>query len=440
MTHFRRLVAALLFVAAAAPAGAQTVGTVAPVVRQQFFDSNGNPLAGGLLHTYAPGTTTNQATYSDATLATPLANPIVLDSAGRTTYFLSPTSYRFRLETSASVLVWDIDNIAAVPSASGNVDVTGTAGETITAGQPAYLSDGSGGTSVGQWYKANATNGYSSILNQVGMVPATIASGQSGTIRLAGRLTGLGAVVTGSQYFVGLTAGSITSTAPQNRRFLGTADSTSSIVLLSPTLPPLNLFVNETAVTTTYAVLATDQTILATGTFTVTLPTAVGRAGQIYTIKNASTGVITIATTSSQTIDGSTTELLRFQYHTLTVESDNANWHVIDRLLTNRAEFDAGNSGAAITINFLTNGPLQKVTRTANTTITLTAPATAGTVILKLVHEASGTVYTVAFSPTPKYPNGTVPTYTNTSGAIDVITFYWDGTTWYGVQQPAFSH
>jgi hypothetical protein len=49
----------------------------------QFFDNSGVPLNGGLLYTYAAGTTTPQTTYSDSTGATPNANPIVLDSAGR---------------------------------------------------------------------------------------------------------------------------------------------------------------------------------------------------------------------------------------------------------------------------------------------------------------------------------------------------------------------
>ena len=51
-----------------------------------------------------------------------------------------------------------------------------------------------------------------------------------------------------------------------------------------------------TSVSSTYAILATDKTILATsGTFTATLPTAVGVAGRIYVIKNAGTGTVTIA-------------------------------------------------------------------------------------------------------------------------------------------------
>lgn len=98
-------------------------------------------------------------------------------------------------------------------------------------------------------------------------------------------------------------------------------------------------------------------------------------------------------------------------------------------------EYNAGNTGTAITINFATNGPIQKATRNGNCTITLTAPTYPGTVILKLIHDATGSTYTVAFSPTPKWPSGTAFSFTNTASAVDILTLYWDGATWYVVGQ-----
>lgn len=65
------------------------------------------------------------------------------------------------------------------------------------------------------------------------------------------------------------------------------------------------------------------------GTFTVTLPTAVGYTKQ-YTIKNIGTGVITLATTSSQTIDGYASGILVLnQYDSYRLRSDGANWIII---------------------------------------------------------------------------------------------------------------
>jgi hypothetical protein len=75
---------------------------------------------------------------------------------------------------------------------------------------------------------------------------------------------------------------------------------------------------------------ATHSTMLLTASGkTATLPTAVGITGRIYTIKLTVSGTGTVATTSSQTIDGSTTYSLSSQYKYVSVQSDGANWHII---------------------------------------------------------------------------------------------------------------
>ncbi len=101
-------------------------------------------------------------------------------------------------------------------------------------------------------------------------------------------------------------------------------------------------------------------------------------------------------------------------------------------------QVDNGNSSTAITIDWTTSN-FQKVTRTGNCTYTFTAPTGPATLVLNMVHEASGTAYTNTFSPVPKWAGGTVPTPTNTTGAIDVITFYYDGTSYYGSALAAFA-
>jgi hypothetical protein len=85
--------------------------------------------------------------------------------------------------------------------------------------------------------------------------------------------------------------------------------------------------------TTAYTATSTDYNLIFTGSSatTVTLPTAVGITGRIYCVKNASTNtsVLTIATTSAQTIDGVSTQALNNPYQTLTVISDGSNWHIM---------------------------------------------------------------------------------------------------------------
>jgi len=66
------------------------------------------------------------------------------------------------------------------------------------------------------------------------------------------------------------------------------------------------------------------------GTFTVTLPTAVGFTKE-FTVKNSGTGLITLATTSSQTVDGALTHTL-LQYACITVRSNGTNWIITSRM------------------------------------------------------------------------------------------------------------
>ena len=102
----------------------------------QFFDNSGAILAGGLLYTYAAGTTTPLATYQDSGGVTVHTNPIILDSAGRvpTQVWLTTGSvYKLVLKTSTSVSVWTMDNL------SGINDVSSVPWSAIT-GEPTTLA------------------------------------------------------------------------------------------------------------------------------------------------------------------------------------------------------------------------------------------------------------------------------------------------------------
>jgi hypothetical protein len=52
-------------------------------IAKQFFDNNGDPLAGGKLFFYETGTSTLAATYSNAAQTTANTNPVILDASGR---------------------------------------------------------------------------------------------------------------------------------------------------------------------------------------------------------------------------------------------------------------------------------------------------------------------------------------------------------------------
>ena len=88
-----------------------------------FSDNNGSPLSGGLLYTYAAGTTTPQTTYISNTGVTANTNPVVLDSAGRVQgeiWLTQGQAYKFVLKTSANVSIGTYDN---VPGANDPNDI-----------------------------------------------------------------------------------------------------------------------------------------------------------------------------------------------------------------------------------------------------------------------------------------------------------------------------
>lgn len=84
---------------------------------------------------------------------------------------------------------------------------------------------------------------------------------------------------------------------------------------------------------TIFSVTANNATILvncAAEPLTTLLPGAATVSGQQYKVKkiDSSNNAATIATTSSQTIDGSLTYVLAAQYKSATVQSDGSNWWV----------------------------------------------------------------------------------------------------------------
>lgn len=89
--------------------------------------------------------------------------------------------------------------------------------------------------------------------------------------------------------------------------------------------------VNKTA---SYTEATTSGTIIIEGnttssSFTITLPTAVGNTAMIVIKKRSSSNILTIATTSSQTIDSGLTAVLVSLDESITLVSNNTNWLII---------------------------------------------------------------------------------------------------------------
>ena len=91
------------------------------------------------------------------------------------------------------------------------------------------------------------------------------------------------------------------------------------------------------------------------GTFTITLDTAVNISGKQYVIKNSGNGVITLNTTSSQTIDGNLSITLT-QNETVEVISDGSNWKIVSGI--GDVVVEGSTKSGYITNTFFTGTPL----------------------------------------------------------------------------------
>src|SRR5450432_243754 len=158
-----------------------------------------------------------------------------------------------------------------------------------------------------------------------------------------------------------------------------------------------SLAVSYRAFTGATSAAITDNTLVFTGTTaaTLTLPTAASIAGRVYWIKNTSSNasVLTIATTSSQTIDGLASWTLTQTNKVIRIVSDGTNWLVA-------AESLPGNSSGTPWINGGNNvTSVQNIGTTSNYDLPF---LTNGTEKMRLTSAGSLGVGTVTFNAT--YP------------------------------------
>lgn len=94
------------------------------------------------------------------------------------------------------------------------------------------------------------------------------------------------------------------------------------------------------------------------------------------------------------------------------------------------SEIDNGNSGTADTINW-NAGNYQKSTLTGNCTFTFTAPLGPCSLLLKLTQDATGSRL-VTWPATVLFPGNVHPTLSTGANKVDICTFYFDGTNYFG--------
>lgn len=145
-----------------------------------FSDANGLPLAGGLVYTYAAGTTTPQAAYTDSTFGTPLANPVPLDSAGRAEIWLNG-SYKIVVKDSLFNTIHTTDNISALTTSNPFSDATAIISNAADSTKKILISAASISSGVTRTYTGPDKNG---ILALTSDIPSAV------TVLLYGAITG----------------------------------------------------------------------------------------------------------------------------------------------------------------------------------------------------------------------------------------------------------
>lgn len=100
-------------------------------------------------------------------------------------------------------------------------------------------------------------------------------------------------------------------------------------------------------------------------------------------------------------------------------------------------EYDNGNSGTSKTIDWSANGHKQKITMTGDCAFTFTAPAGPCNLLLKKIQDGTGG-RVPTWPAAVKWPGGTKPVHSGAS-KTDIVTFYYDGTDYYGVANMDFA-
>lgn len=165
-----------------------------PLPKMQFTDTNGNPLAGGKVYTYAAGTSTPLATYTDQSGVTTNTNPVVLDSRGEASIWIGSSSYKIILKTSDDTIVWTVDGVSGGENAE-NVTYSMPGGAVTRTAQDKFsefpsLADYGGSPPTvpwtNQWYWDMSHNQSSSAGGSYEIrctVPATVQMAGGGNVQ-----------------------------------------------------------------------------------------------------------------------------------------------------------------------------------------------------------------------------------------------------------------
>jgi len=395
-------------VSGSAPFGYRTFSTVLSVADTFYYAIQGQSTAEWEIGvgTYA---STNQFARTTV-LASSASGSAVSFSSGTKNVFITLAAAR-----TLQLKSGDTPTAGSIPYGDGatlSYSSVGTAGQVLI----------SGGSGSPTWSSAG-TGSVTSVAVSGGTTGLTTSGGPvttSGTITIAGTLA----------YGNGGTGGTATPTAGTIPYGTGTAlaysaAGTSGQVLTSggagaPTWTTVTGTGTVTSVNVsggTTGLTYSGGPITGSGTITMAGTLAVANGGTGIT--SFGTGV---ATALGQNVSGSGSIVL------------GTSPTVNNPTVTNYVESVVA-IGTVTTTNTiaLTNGTVQTATLTASTACTFTMPtATAGKSFVLLLKQAAATGNGTATFTSVKWGTAGAPTITATAGKMDILTFFADGTNWYG--------
>lgn len=219
-------------------------------------DNSGNPLASGKVYTYAAGSLTPKATYTDNLAQSSEQNPIILDANGRKQVYATG-SYKFIVQTSAGTTLYTWDNIFFGDDSGVTFlgTTTGSPNAFVATPSPALTAYVDGAIYA---FQANFTPTAAATLNisALGAYPITSYVGQ---------------IVSGFTYSARWNAGT----------------STFNIVNPSPGYATTEAMIS--AINSAGAEIVINQSITLTGNLTLTAPLRINKGGMIVTGSNVLT-------------------------------------------------------------------------------------------------------------------------------------------------------
>lgn len=225
-----------------------------PNTQQQFFDTNGKPLAGGSVYTYIAGTSTPQATYTNSTATVANANPVLLDASGFPQsggIWLTSAAYKIVVKNSAGVTIRTVDNVQDIALAANpgfSVKAYGAKGDDVADDSAAIAAACTAANGIGTVVFPPAT--YKIITGNITTCkPGTAIIGNGSTIDL----NGMAANTTAISINVGGFPGAQALTLIQDFNITGFAAPSSVVFLRADQTPNLTLRdINAFGVRTAY--------------------------------------------------------------------------------------------------------------------------------------------------------------------------------------------